>query len=296
MKRYRPIQLLCVLVTIGLASSGVADAQPASPNPTMAKQHADRAKIAFQTSQWDTAVAELRKAYDYDPQAKYLYNIGLASEFAGKKQQALEAFRAYLAKDGSGKYAVTSKAKIAKLEHALSTERNKAAQAKIAARLRQARTYHQSGKHDAAAYEYLEAYKLTKNPEHLFEAAESYRRLAASAKAIRTYKQYLAADSTGKFAITARKHIRELEAADEPNETTTTPAITQTPETPTKTKTTPKKKSKWLWVAAGAALIVAGVAADTVPSSGSNGKFDATDVLPVGLYGVGIAGVVLGVF
>lgn len=57
-----------------------------------------------------------------------------------------------------------------------------------------------------------------------------------------------------------------------------------------------KKKPKWLWVAAGAVVIAAGIAADTIPSAGSNGSFAGTDLLPVGLYGLGITAVVVGVF
>ena len=56
------------------------------------------------------------------------------------------------------------------------------------------------------------------------------------------------------------------------------------------------KGMKWGWVAAGAGLVVAGLAADLLPDSADNGKVDALDFVPVGLYGLGGFFVIRGVF
>jgi hypothetical protein len=129
----------------------------------------------------------------------------------------------------------------------------------------------------------------------------------ANKQAIAAYKAYLDADSAGKFAITANRRIKTLQAQTKttepppkkvepqpkPKRAAVTPAAVSTDQTPTVKK---KKKNKMLWLIAGAAVIAAGVAADVVPESGSNGSLDGMDLVPVGLYGIGITAVIIGVF
>jgi len=290
---------VAIVIVMALACSGAAQAQ--EHDPDKAKIHEQRAKAARDLQDWNLTAAEYQKAYEYDPQPKYLFNIGLASDLAGEREQALLAFRAYLAKEPRGTYAVTARTKIDELEAAIAREKQEAEAAKLAEHLRDAESYRDAGRHDAAAFEYNQAYELTQNGEYLFEAAESYRMVGSTQQAVDTYEAYLAAEPAGKFAISARKHLDELEqtsaATTEPK-----PADLTTLDLPSTTEhgmieSAPrKKKTKWLWVAAGAAEIAAGFAADTIPSAGSNGTFDGTDLVPVGLYGLGITAVVVGVF
>lgn len=58
----------------------------------------------------------------------------------------------------------------------------------------------------------------------------------------------------------------------------------------------PSTGPNWALVAIGGVAIAGGVALDVAPSSASNRKFDALDVVPVGLYLAGAALVALGVF
>lgn len=291
-------RLSCVVIGLALMlPAWTASAQ----DKAKAAHHEALAKAARAKAQWSVVVAEYTQAYKHDKQAKYLFNIGLASDFAGKKQAALEAFRAYVANAPNGKHVVTARAKIKELEEAIAASRSAALKATIQKHLASAKRYRDGGKHDAAAFEYQKLYELTKNTEYLFEVAESYRKAGAKVQAIKTYKAYIAADATAKFSITAQNRIKELEkpaATKEPVPKATVPKSALAPDpAPTATITKKKKKkNKMLWLIAGAAVIAAGVAADTIPESGSNGSFDGMDIVPVGLYGVGITALVIGVF
>jgi tetratricopeptide (TPR) repeat protein len=53
---------------------------------------------------------------------------------------------------------------------------------------------------------------------------------------------------------------------------------------------------RMIWLAAGAAAIAAGVALDTLPESAGNGTLDGLDFAPIGLYGLGVTGLVLAAF
>lgn len=52
----------------------------------------------------------------------------------------------------------------------------------------------------------------------------------------------------------------------------------------------------YYWLGGGAAAIVTGVALDIFPSTATNQSFDALDVVPIGLYAVGVGALAYGVF
>lgn len=58
----------------------------------------------------------------------------------------------------------------------------------------------------------------------------------------------------------------------------------------------PSTGPNWMLVGVGGVAVVGGVVLDLAPGSASNGRFDALDVVPVGLYLAGATLVALGVF
>ena len=94
----------------------------------------------------------------------------------------------------------------------------------------------------------------------------------------------------GEHAAKARQRIVEITQADR--------AEAAAAEASNSPATAEKKSSgaRWTWIAAGAAMIGAGVAVDLIPDSSSNGELDALDFAPVALYGIGIGLGVMGTF
>jgi tetratricopeptide (TPR) repeat protein len=73
-------------------------------------------------------------------------------------------------------------------------------------------------------------------------------------------------------------------------------ALERPADPPRETPRTSSRRNRMLWLAAGVAALAAGVALDTLPGSADNGEVDGLDFAPVGLYGLGVTGLVLGVF
>ena len=290
-------RLACIVVA--LAVSAPVSAQPKS-DPTKAEMHADRARAARDAEQWNAAAAEYKKAYEYDAKPKYLFNIGLSYDLAGKQQEALVAFRAYVASDPNGKYVTTARAKIDELEKKIEKERQRASAAKIAAHLQSARKYHDDGRHDAAAFEYEKAYELTNNTDYLFESAESHRRIGSNDRAVAAYQAYMQADASGKFSVSAQRHIDALEnktVAPDTAKRPPTPVVVAPVEAKPVDKQPAKKKkksNKWIWYVVGGVVVLAVIG--VIVSSGGDDDpyyyysigapdFRPAPVVPAGLYG-----------
>ena len=187
-----------------------------------------------------------------------------------------------------------------------------------------AKAFQEAGRYAEAIAEYEEAHEAVPDPAFLYNIARCLHLSGQRAEAIEQYEAYLAERPSGEIADEARSFAAELrdelaaekEAADRRAEEEKEAARARRlaparaaesargPEDrridleaesarPSPRRSTARRVA---WIAAGAALVGAGVAVDTIPDSGHNGKLETTDFIPVGLYLAGLAAVALGVF
>ena len=57
-----------------------------------------------------------------------------------------------------------------------------------------------------------------------------------------------------------------------------------------------KRRTDWGWITVGVALVGMGVPFDLGPSTSRNGQFDRFDLVPAGLYALGLAAIGVGLF
>lgn len=96
------------------------------------------------------------------------------------------------------------------------------------------------------------------------------------------------------------KHNCKPSAAPGGNQADTKPGDTdasqgksvQAPPTPAESSSS---HVPYYWLGGGAAAVLTGVALDVFPASAGNGEFDTLDVVPIGLYAVGVGALVYGV-
>jgi tetratricopeptide (TPR) repeat protein len=109
---------LCVV----LAASPL-EAQEAR-NDEEARALFDAAEIAFQEGRYENALDYFRRSHELSDRAPLLYNIGVTAERLRRDQEALDAFRRYLAEvpDAANRQAVEARIQI--LERSLSEPRS----------------------------------------------------------------------------------------------------------------------------------------------------------------------------
>jgi hypothetical protein len=73
-----------------------ADGPPAGDAAATAKDHYDRAMIAYNIQDWPSAIRELRAAYEADPKPDYLFALGQAQRLSGDCAAAVMSFHSYL--------------------------------------------------------------------------------------------------------------------------------------------------------------------------------------------------------
>jgi tetratricopeptide (TPR) repeat protein len=204
---------------------------------------------------------------------------------------------------------------------------------KAKAHFEQGEIFMKAGVYDKAIEEYQAAYALVPSAHLLlFNIGLAYENWGKRTEALEWYAKYRAADPKGPKATEAtarsiaieraierekkeaeeRKKEEERRKADEEaqrkaNEEATRRAADEAARralaerrepNQTAVDATPKKKKgiSWVWVAAGAAALGLGIVLDTVPKSAHDGKFEFTDLLPVGLYGASATFLVVGFF
>jgi hypothetical protein len=85
-----------IFAAVALAGATMADPVAAACTSETASTLYARARQAFEAKRYDESVTLLHIAYDCDPNPVYLGNIARAYEEAGRQNDALDAWRAYL--------------------------------------------------------------------------------------------------------------------------------------------------------------------------------------------------------
>jgi tetratricopeptide (TPR) repeat protein len=112
---------VAVALVLALAATAVA-----RPDKEKAREHFNQAEMFMMTGVYDQAAIEYQKAYEHAPKAHgFLFNIGLAHEKAGARQEAVRAYALYLEKDPRGKKVAEARARMIALERAIEAERRK---------------------------------------------------------------------------------------------------------------------------------------------------------------------------
>jgi len=128
---------------------------------------------------------------------------------------------------------------------------------------------------------------------------------AAYAKALNV--PAVASPSPDKIAAVIARYRVELDESCVPVDSSTVPTSPEqdvkedegersVKPLPLPTEPAASSNAPYYWLAGGGAGIVAGIVLDTVPASASNGQSDALDYVPVGLYVLGGAAVVYGIY
>ena len=296
--------VFALTLVLGVLSTASADSRD---KRVRAQHHERQSKTLLRAKKYRLAIAEMTASNALVPQNKLLYNIGLAHWYLKEHNKALAYFRSYVQRAPKGRGAEQARRYIEKI-----LIRQRAATRDSAQRLRRDADAHMAGKRFRQAYEYYrKSYWAFRQPELHYEMGEVKRAMEDVNKALWHYRIYIDELPKGAHIDAARARVRELEAraADasarvklrlgiaDGHETPAraTPGTSTTPNVSAATNDTPpSSKRVWLWVATGVAAIAGGLAFDLIPER--NGKFDAADLVPLGLYGAGATLVLVGVF
>ena len=296
------LRVLLVTVLILVAPIGAAQADDAN-NTAAAELVDEQARAYFKVGAFEDAAGEFARAYEIDRLPARLFNAGLAYEKAGNIHKASETYQKFLSVEGTGPKAVEARARKAALDKQIASgaQARSEAQAKqalekqVQKHTRAANEHLRSGDYELAAGAFEEAYQIGKDPELLFDKAEALRLGGLATQALAAYRLYRRTAPDGINAAEARQKQTTLETAalgptSLPSATVTTAAA------PAPVANKKSSSLGWVRLGLGVGAIAAGVAADLIPESASNHKFDAVDLAPVALYGLGAGFLYSGVF
>ena len=86
--------LVSCLAAVALPSTRIAFAETAQEKS--ARRHYDRAEKQFALGKFDEALEQYQKAYDADPRAGFLFNIGQCHRNLGDYESAVFSYKKYL--------------------------------------------------------------------------------------------------------------------------------------------------------------------------------------------------------
>jgi tetratricopeptide (TPR) repeat protein len=108
-----PALLICLIV--GFGSPHPAGASP-DRRVEEAKHHFELGRSHHELGEYDAAIAEFRKAYLLQPLSLFLFNIAQSYRRAGKRVEALDFYRRFIARDPAAPQCAEVEAMIAELE------------------------------------------------------------------------------------------------------------------------------------------------------------------------------------
>lgn len=122
----RAYSIVCLALSIGAVSPRPLQAEPAA-TPTAdqrkaAKAYVDAGLAAEKQGDYEAAIQLYRKAHDLIPHPVLLFNMAQAHRLAGRRTEALELYRAYLATKPRGDLAVQAKRWVEDFEAAIARE------------------------------------------------------------------------------------------------------------------------------------------------------------------------------
>lgn len=153
----------------------------------------------FKAGAFEEAAASFIEAFQLDRRPSALFNAARAYEEAGDIEQAVSRYRWYLVQESKGSAADEARARLKVLETKLNEKRKAEARAERGnERRRAAVAAAKRGEHDAAANTFEEAFRLTDDPELVFEIGVQRALAKQDRRALAEFDRYLGLAPKGK--------------------------------------------------------------------------------------------------
>ena len=303
---------LALALVCALTATAAADVKTAAA-------HYKQGKAFFDAKAYDQAIAEYQQAFAADGNVAHLYNIARAYQLAGDPKHAVEFYQRFLAAapdsptapqardyvavatkdiaDAEAKQReadeVARKAAAAQQQAAEQEQRRVAADAHV----RQAEAFAHAGAWGDAGAEYAGATDADGDPAHLIAAAAAYRKQPDPVKARDAYRAYLTKVPMGSDSDLARTGVADLtKQIDKTEQDARDAKLRAAVVMPLPPEVVHHQPSHRGWIIVGSMLVLTGFLADVAPPASRNGQFDASDLIPPVLYGLGATSILVGVF
>jgi tetratricopeptide (TPR) repeat protein len=113
------LRMAAILIALAPAIARADRFEPPSPN-AKAQEHYRHGRDLFHDQHYASAAAEFADAYDLDPSSKFLlFNLAVARRLAGDCQQAIDAYREFLAGHPPEQQATNARTGIERCEQTL---------------------------------------------------------------------------------------------------------------------------------------------------------------------------------
>ncbi len=158
---------------------------------TKARAHFKEGHRFYAKAQYERAAIEYEEAYELLPTYKFLFSMGKTYVHLERNEEALSAFKQYLAEGGSDMKAsrrATVENEIKRLDAIVGQAENKK---ESEALYKKGLGYYNDGDYDAAAKTFSKAYKLNANYMILYSYAQTKAEQKQYSKAIKSYRRYL---------------------------------------------------------------------------------------------------------
>jgi tetratricopeptide (TPR) repeat protein len=170
-----------------------------------ASKYFEQGNEHYKAGRYGEALKAFDRANELNPNPGVRYNQAACLDRLGKREQAVEKYKSYLAIAPHAADAAKVKERIAKLETQMTTVSRAAFDRGQAAYL--------EGRYRDAATAFGEAYEIKSNPVFLFDRAEALDKAGDTDGAVRAYQQYLNAAPDAADADKVRARIQDIQKA-----------------------------------------------------------------------------------
>jgi tetratricopeptide (TPR) repeat protein len=193
---------------------------PAANSLPPAREHEARAAQFYRAGRYGEAIAELEAEYALDANPVVLFNLGQTYRFWGKSEEAIRAYRHYLAQAPQAANRWEAERAIAEIRNYLDrtvyrgpqgAPPNRAAIAQEHGR--RANLSYQAGNFAEAVRELEAEYVVDGDPSALYNLGQAYRLWGKLEPALRAYRQYLAERPGASNRQQVEKLIADLQGS-----------------------------------------------------------------------------------
>jgi tetratricopeptide (TPR) repeat protein len=178
----------------------------------------ERAKSLFQEAEalyalqkYEEALQKYEETYVLIQEPELFFNIGQCYRILGKPAEAAKSYRNYLIQQPNSPERTAVEELIANMDALVARGLTPTDLAKAARSFEDAEVHYKLQEYQAALKGYEESYRLSKEPDLLFNIAQCYRQLGKKQEAVRGYRSYLRENPNTKIKAQVEENIATLE-------------------------------------------------------------------------------------
>jgi tetratricopeptide (TPR) repeat protein len=176
-----------------------------------AKSLFQEAEALYALQKYEEALKKYEETYVIIQEPELFFNIGQCHRILGRPAEAAKSYRSFLLQRPNTPERAAVEELIANMDALVARGLTPTDLAKAARSFEEAEVHYKLQEYQAALKGYEESYRLSKEPDLLYNIAQCYRQLGKKQEAVRGYRSYLRENPNTKIKAQVEENIATLE-------------------------------------------------------------------------------------